>query len=369
MKKILIRVVVLFFLTALGQADSSTATPIIYISEDSYIANPLFSAAPGKQQYFTNVRQNKSSVLALEGSSADYFVSAAGSLSKTFYKYLSDTRPVAISGKAAIVSLVIAGLFPGQPSDEVYIASEIALLRSYVAGAGTAYFPEDYNNSVFTDQDIKMGQDESLRQKLPVGNQVLTIEAALEAEPAAAQEPEVAAAKFEPFQKSAKPDGEVLSAQTSPGEQTTPVPETAAAPETPAVEKSAKLPEPDMATPKPPDFAAVEPFVESWAEAWEQKNVEKYLSHYSDDFITPGGMSLASWKKQRYQRLGKSQSIKIKIRDMQKQKVNTSRSRVTFIQDYQSENYSDQVVKTLELAWENGAWNIVVEMSRVLEKR
>ena len=113
---------------------------------------------------------------------------------------------------------------------------------------------------------------------------------------------------------------------------------------------------------------AVEPFVASWAAAWEQKNVETYLSHYSVDFRTPGGISMAAWKKQRHKRLGKPQFINIEIRDLQKLQVNDSRFQVSFIQAYQADTYSDQVLKTLELAWENGAWAIVEETSRPLKR-
>ena len=75
---------------------------------------------------------------------------------------------------------------------------------------------------------------------------------------------------------------------------------------------------------------------------------------------------MSAWEKRRYRSLGRAKFIKVDIRDMQKQKVNDSRAQVTFIQEYQSDIYSDQVVKTLELIWENGGWVIAKEMSRGL---
>jgi len=114
-----------------------------------------------------------------------------------------------------------------------------------------------------------------------------------------------------------------------------------------------------------PDFATVEPFIKSWAGAWEQKNTEAYLSHYSKDFNTPEGMSLTAWKEQRHQRLGRAEFIRIGILDMQKLKVNDSLAQVTFIQEYQSDTYSDQGLKTLELIWKNGGWLIINEKCKV----
>ena len=110
----------------------------------------------------------------------------------------------------------------------------------------------------------------------------------------------------------------------------------------------------------------VEPFVASWAEAWKKKSAEAYLSHYSRNFITPGGMSRAAWEKQRQQRLARPQYIKIDIREMQQQIVNESRVQVSFIQEYQSDIYSDKVLKTLDLIRENSGWKIVKEASWTL---
>ena len=129
------------------------------------------------------------------------------------------------------------------------------------------------------------------------------------------------------------------------------------------VEKTAELSAPAEEL---PDLDAVDAFVRSWSGAWEQKNVEAYLSHYSRNFSTPGGISMAAWKRQRRQRLGKPKFIKIGIKDMDKKKETDSRAQVTFIQEYQSDSFGDQVVKTLELIWENGGWTIKKETSKAL---
>jgi type II secretory pathway component PulC len=113
-----------------------------------------------------------------------------------------------------------------------------------------------------------------------------------------------------------------------------------------------------------PDFSAVGSSVESWADAWRQKNVAMYLAHYSSEFQPPGGMSRAAWEKQRHERLEKPQFIKIVIREVQQQKVSDTRVQVTFIQEYQSDFYADKVKKTLDLLWEDGSWKIAQEVSR-----
>jgi len=140
----------------------------------------------------------------------------------------------------------------------------------------------------------------------------------------------------------------------------------ASEPQSPAAEAMAKLLEPDKAAVKTADFDAVEQFVASWAEAWQQKDIEAYLANYSRDFNTPGGITFAAWEIQRHQSLGRPKFISIEIRDMQIEKVNDSRARVTFIQKYSSDTYSDEVVKTLDLIWENWSWKILQEASKGL---
>ena len=146
-------------------------------------------------------------------------------------------------------------------------------------------------------------------------------------------------------------------------EQDKPVAEQAQEPDE---EKSSQDVEPSGqpdATAALPDIDAVDAFVRSWAAAWEQQDIEAYLSHYARDFITPGGIAITAWEKQRHKSLGRPRFIKIGIRDMRKEKVSDTQARVTFIQEYQSDTYSDQVAKTLDLIWENGEWKIAKEES------
>jgi murein L,D-transpeptidase YafK len=174
---------------------------------------------------------------------------------------------------------------------------------------------------------------------------------------------QVMSAKIEPRAKSLKPEDSKIP-EASPGMQKQAIP--AAEIQAPNIPANGLLPivkEPGMPAAKMPDFAAVEPFLASWAGSWGQKNVETYLSHYSSDFSTPGGMSRAAWEKQRHDRLRSPQFIKINIRKMREEKVNDTLVQVAFIQEYKSNIYSDRVMKTLELKWENGSWMITKETS------
>ena len=147
-----------------------------------------------------------------------------------------------------------------------------------------------------------------------------------------AEDQGIVAAETETLEESVKPAEEIAAAPSSTREQLIPGVETEA-PDIPASGPMTRVQEPASmsSAAQMPGFAAIEPFVTSWAEAWKQKKVEAYLSHYSKDFITPGGMSRAAWEKQRSDRLGSPQFIRVDIRDMHIQKKSDSRVQAFFI--------------------------------------
>ena len=376
MRKIFILLLALLYIIALGQADSLTATSLISQFDDINMANPLSSQAAGNQPYLINHPQIQYSFLSLDSSMADNILRVAKTLQQASYENISGLNPL-LSGQAGTFSLLIEDLFPAQPPDKALIAREIAALRFSLTGDATVLLSEEINNSVsyHTDNSVMMrqkpdiqlrtsGQDIGLQEEVSADhpaapNQISTLEAALQAG-ASAEKPEK-------YNMSLKPDDDLTEASTSPSEQAT-LAQEAAVPQTPVAEKQAHLSGSDPAAPGQPDFDAIAPFVTSWAAAWEKQDAERYLSHYADNFKTPRSISMASWKKQRHQRLGRSRFIKIEINDMEIEKVNGSGARATFIQEYQSNTYADQAAKTLELVWENGAWLIMKEISTTLKK-
>ena len=197
-------------------------------------------------------------------------------------------------------------------------------------------------------------------------NQKAVLEAALKTTPAPAKEPEVLVAKVEESAlKPSKPEPHKVSVPAGPTFRLTG--KTAATREkTPASEPEAKIQKPVIAATEKPDFDGVDVFIKSWAKAWEQKHVDSYLAHYSKKFQPSEKISLAAWKKQRRQRLSNPKLIKIDISEVKHKTTSASRVRVDFTQKYQSNTYSDLVVKTFDLQWENGGWAIVKETSRAI---
>ena len=121
---------------------------------------------------------------------------------------------------------------------------------------------------------------------------------------------------------------------------------------------------PSAALQESPDLAAIDLFVRSWARDWARKDVKAYLAHYAREFQPPDGISLAAWRKQRKALLLKPAFIEIDIDNIRKNMTGSSSAQVTFSQTYRSNIVTDQVMKTLEVQWENGGWAIVKETSK-----
>lgn len=99
-----------------------------------------------------------------------------------------------------------------------------------------------------------------------------------------------------------------------------------------------------------------------WLKVWQDKNVDSYLSFYSRDFKA-SGLSPAEWKKARMESLRKNDQIKIEVSDIHMKK-NRDTVEMSFIQDYQSKNYSDVSDKTLVWKKEGDHWKIISEYAK-----
>ncbi len=101
--------------------------------------------------------------------------------------------------------------------------------------------------------------------------------------------------------------------------------------------------------------------IKSWAEAWSDRDVDRYLSHYSERFKPRDNLTLEEWKKQRHGRLRWREFIIVKP-----SKYNISiegrSATVDFSQYYKSERFEDTIQKTLKFEKEGDRWLITKEL-------
>lgn len=104
----------------------------------------------------------------------------------------------------------------------------------------------------------------------------------------------------------------------------------------------------------------VERVVNSWATAWEKKDMPGYLAAYSDHFSPAGGGSLSAWKEERRQRIVGKQAIVVNVRNLQVS-VDGEQATAKFRQYYAAGSLKTTTRKTLVMRLEKGHWRILRE--------
>lgn len=112
------------------------------------------------------------------------------------------------------------------------------------------------------------------------------------------------------------------------------------------------------------DSAAVNALLAGWAKAWSNKDADTYLGYYANDFQPEGGLARNDWEQQRRDRVVRPKSIAVRALSPEIVRIGDDRVRVSFVQEYKSDAFSDQVSKVLELKAGPGGYKIVREYIR-----
>jgi len=113
-----------------------------------------------------------------------------------------------------------------------------------------------------------------------------------------------------------------------------------------------------------PEAAAVTAALNGWAKAWSARDVEGYLAFYAPDFVPEGGLSRAAWEQQRRERIARPSRIAVQAARPEFVKTGDDRVRASFVQEYKSDAFSDQVNKVLEFKGGKDGWKVVREYIR-----
>lgn len=102
--------------------------------------------------------------------------------------------------------------------------------------------------------------------------------------------------------------------------------------------------------------------VEAWAEAWSNKETQRYLHHYAKDFQTPKGETFKAWADDRKNKIEGKGHISVKIEQAQVS-VDGNTAQVKFRQIYKSDQLTANSRKTLSMVKHDGKWLIKQERS------
>lgn len=107
---------------------------------------------------------------------------------------------------------------------------------------------------------------------------------------------------------------------------------------------------------------AVQKSVDSWLSDWSANDMDRYLSHYSDEFRS-GTQDLQGWEKDK-RRVSKGKTwIKVQVEGLSIMMVPGQKNLavVDFQQNYESNNLTNRMHKRQYWKLEDGSWRIVFE--------
>ena len=105
---------------------------------------------------------------------------------------------------------------------------------------------------------------------------------------------------------------------------------------------------------------AVDRGVAEWAAAWSARDVNRYFAAYVPDF-RPEGLTADAWRRQRAERIGRARIIEVVPDDIRIDIRDDRHASATFVQNYRSDGYRDQVEKRLDLERIGQRWLVSSE--------
>lgn len=106
-----------------------------------------------------------------------------------------------------------------------------------------------------------------------------------------------------------------------------------------------------------------EKFLQRWAQAWSEQDIDGYLTFYADQFIPPAGLSRSDWEEQRRSRLASPKELVVSLDNLQVTSQDDGRLQVVAIQSYRSDRFADRTRKIFDLQPTENSWKILRERS------
>ena len=108
---------------------------------------------------------------------------------------------------------------------------------------------------------------------------------------------------------------------------------------------------------------AITSAVNRWAQAWSDKNVDQYLSSYSDSFKPAKGQSRQAWEQQRRDRISKPSKISVELSNLNVSSSDNNAAKVKFKQSYRADGKPIRTNKTLIMKKVGDNWLIDQEIA------
>ncbi|MCJ7539912.1 MAG: hypothetical protein MUO88_09655 [Desulfobacterales bacterium] len=110
----------------------------------------------------------------------------------------------------------------------------------------------------------------------------------------------------------------------------------------------------------------VRALISDWADSWQEKNIDRYMSYYSRNFRS-GGLDYSGWQDKKARLFKKSGSVSLKVSDLWVF-IEGNHASASFIQHYRDAHYADIGEKMINLVKNNGKWQIISEEWRPISR-
>ena len=101
-------------------------------------------------------------------------------------------------------------------------------------------------------------------------------------------------------------------------------------------------------------------YIQSWASAWENKDISTYISFYSKEYKGTQNHR-GAWEASRQRAFKNNKNISIKLSNIQTYQKGKNRVEVFFTQEYKSDGYTDTGIKELLVEKKGTNWKIINE--------
>lgn len=106
--------------------------------------------------------------------------------------------------------------------------------------------------------------------------------------------------------------------------------------------------------------------IEHWRNAWQGRDVVRYLNAYAPDFKSQNGLSPDAWRAQRRQRLKAARTVQVVLEDVQLRFAKDGNTvTVAFVERLAADDYRHTGSKVLELQHLRDGWKIIRETTSI----
>ncbi|OQX62556.1 MAG: hypothetical protein B5M56_06135 [Desulfococcus sp. 4484_241] len=108
--------------------------------------------------------------------------------------------------------------------------------------------------------------------------------------------------------------------------------------------------------------------LKQWLAAWSRRDIKSYGSFYSQGFMSDG-MNKRRWLAYKRRLNRQYEYVRVAMESLKFIEQSGRRCKVSFVQKYDSDRYSDVGIKTLIIKRENGKWKIYREAWKKLDQK